>query len=100
MQRLFVEFDPYEIALLRATQKRMARLCRAQGKKAPTLQDVVRGAVRVAIHLIEGEEVVLDPEELRRLLESDQPIDTCLSPSAMPPLEEEGSASSPSDQPW
>ena len=80
MQRLFVEFDQYEIALLNATRKRMIQQYRARGKKPPSLQDVIRGAVRVALHLLEGENAVFDPEELRSLLE-ESARDTCLSDS-------------------
>ena len=93
MQRLFVEFDQYEIALLKATHKRMVRRYKEEGKNSPTLQDVIRGAVRVALHLLEGESAVHDVEELRSILEPVERRDMVLSQS-LP-----GSARQPEEDP-
>lgn len=58
--KISVQFDEYEAALLRRAKKELTIVAKRKGNKPPSIRDVVRGAVRMGIHSIYGEEFVSD----------------------------------------
>lgn len=56
--RLTIDFDGYETALIRKARKDLLSVAKKKGKPAPSMKDVARGAVRMGIHAIYGEEYV------------------------------------------
>lgn len=73
--KITIYFDEYEEALLRKARKDLAHVAKKHGKEPPTMKKVVRGAVRMGVHAIYGEDYLakglLDPTEHRHLLGND-----------------------------
>ena len=73
--KLSVQFDEYEAALLRKAKRELTVMAKRNGQKPPNIRDVVRGAVRMGVHAIYGENYVsddlLDRVEHTELVEND-----------------------------
>lgn len=54
--KVTVNFDSYELALLSLARRELTTLAKKKGEKPPKLADVVKGAVRVGVHTIFGED--------------------------------------------
>lgn len=58
--KVSVQFDDYESALIRRVRRELTAAAKRKGEKPPKLHDIVRGAVRMGVHAIYGENYVAD----------------------------------------
>jgi hypothetical protein len=58
--KVSVDFDQYETTLLQKVRRELTTIAKRKGNKPPTLKEVVRGAVRMGVHAVYGEEYVSD----------------------------------------
>jgi hypothetical protein len=56
--RVTVVFDEYEASLLKKVRQELKAIANRNGKKPPNLKDIVRGAVRMGVHAVYGEDFV------------------------------------------